>query len=152
MGKAFRAAGLAVALTLVVVSATLAAYIVGSAGPDTFGGTDTYDTMRGLAGADTIWGRGRADHIYGGAGNDLLMGDWGNDWIYGSLGNDTLVGTGGIDHLFGEEGDDTLWVTGDGAPDVVACGIGIDTVYFDFNDTVSANCENKIGPIARRNH
>ena len=147
-----RALGLAVALTLVVVSATFAAYILGTSGPDKIGGTDNTDTIRGGPGADVVWGRGRADRLYGGSGDDTLMGDWGNDWIHGSTGNDSLIGTGGIDHLYGEEGDDTIWVTGDGAPDFAYCGIGIDTVYFDYNDTVAANCENKIGPIAHRNN
>jgi Ca2+-binding RTX toxin-like protein len=152
MRTLFRAAGLAIAISLVLATAALARYIVGTSGPDLIGGTQSYDTIRSGPGSDRVWGKGRADHIHGGSGNDLLMGDWGSDWVYGLTGNDTLIGGAGNDHLFGEDGDDTLWVTGDGAPDFAGCGAGDDTVYFDWNDTVAATCEHRVGPIAHRNH
>jgi hypothetical protein len=56
MRTVFRAAGLAIAISLVLATAVLAKYIVGTSGPDLIGGTQTYDTIRSGPGSDRVWG------------------------------------------------------------------------------------------------
>jgi Ca2+-binding RTX toxin-like protein len=142
------ATGSALVLSLVYVSISMAAFMVGRPEADEIRGTQRGDTIRGLEGDDQIWGRGGKDFVYAGSGADIVIGNYGNDWLYGKSGNDTIIGLAGADRLFGNTGDDTLWVTGDGKADIVRCGAGNDTVYFDATDQVADTCENKIGPIA----
>ena len=82
------------------------------------------DYLSGLAGPDVL---------YAGAGDDTVVGRDGNDRIYGNAGSDTL---------YGNHSNDTINSAGDGAKDVVKCGLGKnDTAYVDEEDWVKENCE-----------
>jgi len=65
---------------------------IGTAGPDTYGGT---------VGNDVISGRGGADILGGGPGNDIICGMTGPDQLSGGRGDDFLLGEGGRDILIG---------------------------------------------------
>jgi Ca2+-binding RTX toxin-like protein len=71
--------------------ANVALKITGSAGNDTYTGTDLAETVSGLAGNDSLSGNGGNDTLDGGAGNDTLDGGTGNDKMTGGAGNDTFV-------------------------------------------------------------
>jgi Ca2+-binding RTX toxin-like protein len=144
MRKLFISACLGTGLSMVLATTSMAAVIRGTPGNDRLIGTPSADTIYGLGGDDRIHGRGRADTLYAGAGRDRVFGEFGRDWIYGKGDADKLVGGLGRDHLFGGRGADTLWVAGDARSDVARCGAGLDTVYYDGNDFVAGNCENKI--------
>jgi hypothetical protein len=92
-----------------------------------------------LAAAATV----RAATITGTAGNDTLRGGGKSDKLSGKGGNDKLYGLGGNDRLLGGGGNDLL-VGGPGA-DRLSCGAGRDTARGDANDTISSDCETKLG-------
>jgi Ca2+-binding RTX toxin-like protein len=69
-----------------------------------------------------------------------LSGGDGNDSLEGGSGDDVLRGNKGVDTHSGGAGDDLIDSRGD-KPDVVACGIGDDTVIADAADSVAADCE-----------
>jgi Ca2+-binding RTX toxin-like protein len=96
--------------------------------------------------ADTLIGSAYDDIIEGFAGDDFLSGRAGDDLLYPDLGEDTV--RAGI-------GDDTITAANANEPveaDLVFCGDGVDTVYADDADTVSADCENVVlvGPARIR--
>lgn len=108
---------------------------LGTEQADAIEGTDGNDRIFGLGGADTITGDteriGGSDLIRGGAGPDVIR-----DRSFGDL-----------DAVFGGKGNDSIDVRDDvngaaGGADVVDCGDGKDTVFFDPDDTVK-NCERK---------
>jgi Ca2+-binding RTX toxin-like protein len=145
---------------------------IGTNGPDTLNGTNSYDQMDALQGNDVLYGHERYDFMTGDAfeahdtstdGNDRVGGGQNGDEMYGYGGNDKLLGRSGSDFIFaeessenegedvvrGEEGSDYI-LARDGAKDTVVCGPGkYDTVFFDQGgiDTVSDSCERKRGGV-----
>jgi Ca2+-binding RTX toxin-like protein len=119
---------------LLVGGVALADTIDGTSGADDLVGTDKDDVIHASGGADYVSGLAGPDLLYAGAGNDTVVGREGNDRIYGNTGSDML---------FGNQSNDTINSAGDGAKDVVKCGIGKnDTAYVDKIDWVKKNCEN----------
>lgn len=131
-----------------------------------YGGKDA-DKIHGMRGGDLLQGDRGADVIYGGRGNeDELWGgefnvyaataypDNSNDRVYGGPGDDYIIGgkaSAGVDRVFGDDGDDTIDAeqTGDWSDyavtkEIVDCGAGNDTVYYDEGLDVLENCENAL--------
>jgi Ca2+-binding RTX toxin-like protein len=142
----------------------------GTNSADTMNGSDVYDLMSGSGGNDTMQGNkgddlmdggSGADYVYGGPGDDrdsnMVEGLWGGvdsagDHVYGGVGNDYLVGGGysgkGVDRLFGGKGDDVINASQRMSPvpvgisqEIIDCGAGTDTVYFDKGLDSVTNCE-----------
>jgi Ca2+-binding RTX toxin-like protein len=129
-----------------------AANIGGSHLDDVLYGTSYADTIEGFEGNDSLYGYAGADYIYGGSGYDYLDGADGRDRLYGGTYGDYLAGGGGPDRLFGGDasdtlvpgfgpdavrggyGDDYFYVYADGNADLIKCGPGYDTVYYDSTD------------------
>ena len=160
-----------VALAATVDCTAGAAECVGTPGPDTINGAPDSDDMYGLAGADRMSGNDGEDYVQGDRGADRLFGGddadslWGgahkdddgplddsDDVVRGGPGADYIwsgfARQGSVDRVFGEEGNDTVEAERRyGYPktkDVVDCGPGVDTVYFDRGlDKVANNCERK---------
>ena len=120
------------------------------------------DIMRGMGGADYVRGDQGADEIYGAsAGDTTLWGggfdaggnydDAGDDRVRGGRGADTIIGgyaKSGVDVLLGDAGDDTVNAAQRSARgvrvtrEIIDCGPGRDTVYFDRGkDVVAKDCE-----------
>ena len=145
---------------------------LGTSEADTITGTSGYDYIRALGGADLAKGLGGNDAVHGGRGKDTVKGGggpdqsiWGgqanpfndasDDYAYGGAGKDTVIGgyaQGGVDHVYGEDGDDTIQTNQRGGAvemygveitkEIINCGAGYDTVYFDDGlDEVAQNCE-----------
>jgi Ca2+-binding RTX toxin-like protein len=100
--------------------------------------------------ADVLWGSGRGELFRSGAGNDVvragggadrIFGERGNDRLFGQAGNDRLVGGPGRDRLDGGAGNDVLDARDRARGDVVTCGRGRDTVWFNRGDRVARDCE-----------
>jgi Ca2+-binding RTX toxin-like protein len=159
------AAGVALAAT---VNCTAGVDCVGTPNPDTINGSIGADDMYGRAGADVMKGNegndslqgGRgADHLGGGEGRDILWGgsELGNgpldnsvDVVHGGLRADYIYSgfaQGGVDRVFGDRGNDIIEAEkAYGYPktkDVVDCGPGDDTVYFDKGLDEIKNCERR---------
>lgn len=142
----------------------------GTNSADTMNGSDVYDlvsgnggndTMKGNKGDDVMDGGAGADYVYGGPGDDkdsnMVEGLWGGvdsagDHVYGGGGNDYLKGGGysekGVDQLHGGKGDDVVSASQRMSPvpvgisrEVIDCGDGTDTVYFDKGIDSVTNCE-----------
>jgi hypothetical protein len=112
--------------------------ILGSAGNDTYGGTNDRDHIYGNGGDDILNGNGGDDRIFGGIGNDIIRGGNGNDVINGEQGNDTLVGNGGDDTLVGGGGNDILFGDiEDNNPDTLTGGSGADRFYVNNRDQIT---------------
>src|SRR5215213_1057044 len=137
----------------------------GTAKDDTMHGTATPDDMNARRGDDGMYGLGSDDFLYGEQGADTLQAGIDDDALYGDFGNDKLRGGPGADVLRGDDdfeqnknaiGGDKL-VGGEGNDiinahdeppskweDVIDCGPGRDTVYFDKGfDKLRSNCEVK---------
>jgi RTX calcium-binding nonapeptide repeat (4 copies) len=99
----------------------------------------TLALMSGVAAAATKRGDNRPNVISGTAARDVILGLGGNDKLYGGGGNDQMYGGAGRDWLYGGSGNDVLFAR-DGAPDVVACGRGLDRAVADRIDLVDS-CE-----------
>ncbi len=138
---------------------------------DTMTGTRGDDNMFGLAGDDTMRGRGGADYVRGDQGADVARGGpgadttlWGggydnggnfddtsDDRVRGGGGDDTILGgfaRSGVDHVYGGEGDDTINAAQRGSDmgvvvtkEIVDCGPGNDTLYYDKGKDEIENCE-----------
>ena len=129
----------------------------GEAGNDTMVGKGGADYIRGDQGADTISGRGAGDQFLWGGGFDAggNYDDGDDDIVDGNSGADTIVGgfaKGGVDRLYGGSGDDSINTaqrdTGTGAAvtkEVIDCGPGTDTVFYDKGTDKVENCEIKNG-------
>jgi Ca2+-binding RTX toxin-like protein len=105
-------------------SVVSAASYLGTAGPDTFFGTEVNEHMLGLAGNDDLEGFGGDDVLEGGADADTLQGGAGADTLLGGDGDDWLLGDEGQDIFDGGAGNDALDAgTGNGA-DVYLFGRG----------------------------
>jgi Ca2+-binding RTX toxin-like protein len=140
---------------------------------DTMVGTRADNNMFGLAGKDAMKGRGGADYVRGEQGADEVRGGpgadltvWGggfdnggnfndrsDDQVYGGGNADTILGgfaRSGVDHLYGGDGDDTINAAQRNSgmdvvvtKEVIDCGPGQDTVYFDEGKDEAKNCEIK---------
>jgi hypothetical protein len=135
-----------------------------------FGQTEGNDEIYGQAGDDEIDDHsehrvnsqfvGDLNIISGGGGQDLIYGNYklsggsGDDelhanTIYQDKGKPTtLRGGSGTDELRGDFRDGTIYAQ-DGERDIISCGGGTDTVYFDKGiDSISPiGCEKRIsGP------
>jgi Ca2+-binding RTX toxin-like protein len=126
----------------------------GGVGPDTL---TLFDSFRGEAygeaGDDQIEIGGDCidPQVDGGTGSDTiragdnhygvtLRGGAGDDVIFGSFYDDQLVGGSGNDMLCGLSGRDVFYA-GDGAPDRVYGGDGIDTLYGDQTEAIVLGVE-----------
>jgi Ca2+-binding RTX toxin-like protein len=125
---------------------------------DSLHGQEGKDSLKGGHGADQLYGSFGDDKLVGATGDDLLRGDddfdynrpgGGRDRLYGGSGDDELYGYYGDDKLVGGEGNDIINAYDvrhpmAGVEDVIDCGPGRDTVYFDKGfDKVLSNCEVK---------
>jgi Ca2+-binding RTX toxin-like protein len=125
----------------------------GEAGRDTMAGKGGADYLRGDQGADTVSGNGAGDQFLWGGGFDVggNYDDGADDVVYGGSGADSIVGgfaKGGVDSLYGGRGDDTINAaqrdSGTGAAvtkEVIDCGAGTDTVFYDRGKDEVKNCE-----------
>ncbi len=112
----------------------------GGGGDDAVTGKGSNDDLSGDQGNDVITGGGGADQIAGGRGRDTLRGGRGADTLRGGQGADRVFGGQGADRVIAGPGADRIRVRG-GGRDVVRCGRGIDRVWADASDRVSADCE-----------
>jgi Ca2+-binding RTX toxin-like protein len=161
------ASGVALAATVNCVAG--ASECTGTPNPDTINGSADADFIYGLAGADDMRGNEGADYLQGDRGADHLRGDEGQDTLWGGalkedgpLDNSDDVVHGGkesdyiysgfaqkgsVDRVFGDKGNDTIEAEkAYGYPktkDIVDCGRGDDTVYFDKGLDVVKNCEHR---------
>ena len=129
----------------------------GMGSDDSLYGQEGNDTLNGRHGADQLYGSFGDNKLRGGPGADVLRGDDdfdynrhdGRDRLYGGSGDDELYGYYGDDKLVGGDGNDTINAHDvrhpmAGVEDVINCGPGRDTVYFDKGfDKVLSNCEVK---------
>jgi Ca2+-binding RTX toxin-like protein len=111
-----------------------AQHLVGSAGADSYTGTDYADQIEGNAGNDALYGGAGADTITGGSGNDVLYGDDGDDAIGGGSYSDTIYGGAGADSISGGTGHDVI-DGGEGA-DTLIGGAGNDKYVVDASGDV----------------
>ena len=74
-----------------------------------------------------------------------LDGQDGRDSVIGGSANDVLYGGDGQDSLSGRSGNDTI-KTGGFWADVVNCGSGRDSVFTDWLDRLSSDCESVFRP------
>ena len=95
----------------------------------------------------TAAGTGIEVKLDGADGNDVLTGGEGIETLWGGLGDDRLDGGAGADDLDGGEGNDVL-LGRDSIADDIVCGLGADSGEADFEDTVNADCENVVKPLA----
>jgi Ca2+-binding RTX toxin-like protein len=115
-----------------------AQHFVGSAGADTYTGTDFADQIEGNVGNDILNGGAGADVIAGGLGADTMDGGKGVDTLDGGAGDDTLAGGTENDTVNGGNGKDIL--SGDAGRDVLAGGNGADILTGGAGiDTLSGN-------------
>jgi hypothetical protein len=129
---------------------------------DYMDGGDGSDKLYGGPGSDVILGKTGSDKLYGGAGVDRIgvgptyRDDLKDDYVHGGknkdfLGSGGIEGTvqSGVERIYGDEEDDRIDVSNnagpeDSAKDVVTCGPGTDTVWFNEGvDIVDASCEIK---------
>lgn len=130
--------------------------VYGTAGGDTFSGSNANNLFKGNAGNDRLLGNGGNDRLEGGEGNDTLFGDgdwgqqggsqyYGDDVLLGEQGNDTLVGALGNDTLIGGLGYDTVTYGdlysghADGEFFIIA-DLSANTVskyYYDYYDSIA---------------
>ena len=106
-------------------------------GPDGDGFT-SLERAEGGSGDDRLHAGRNADYLAGGPGADVLIGWRGADELDGGPGRDRLDGRGGRDRL----------LPLDGAPDVVACGDGIDFVDGTEDDEFDSSEWYEVGPDA----
>lgn len=97
----------------------------GTSGGDVLVGSGSVDALYGKGGADTLRGFGRGDVLVGGSGADTLECGSGYDWPQGGHGEDLIVCS-----------------ALDGKEDVIACGPGLDTVFWSARGTELMGCEN----------
>ena len=111
-------------------------------------GTVVNDTVYALGGNDGVYTLEGDDTVEGGKGNDHLEASGGGDTVEGGKGNDTIYASfgdpgGGTEYSYGGIGDDTIVADGDGNVDIINCGPGTDTVYYDPTLDTVKGCEVK---------
>src|SRR5215217_5857534 len=110
----------------------------GTAKNDTMHGTAAPDDINARRGDDGMYGLGSDDFLYGGQGADTLQAGIDDDALYGDFGADKLVGGEGNDIINAHDEPPSKW------EDIIDCGPGRDTVYFDKGfDKLRRNCEVK---------
>jgi hypothetical protein len=116
-------------------------------GPGPFNGVslDKADLIRALQGNDTVDGFTGNDTIEGGEGEDNLIGAKDSDTVDGGNGKDIIdlaqFDTGGShDEGLGGNSNDTVKAK-DGNHDVIDCGNGKDTVFYDQGIDSITKCE-----------
>jgi Ca2+-binding RTX toxin-like protein len=118
-------------------------YLVGAT--NGIGNNDNNLIIGYQAGDNVISGLGGNDTLDGGDGNDTLNGGTGNDYLIGGAGNDVLADSGdtvGLDTFVGGAGDDIYGIYSSGTVIIEDAIVGIDTVWTNVNQTLSANIEN----------
>jgi hypothetical protein len=127
------------------------------AGDDSVAGDWGDDVIYGGDGHDFVAGHEENDTIYGGLGNDHLRGSADSDTIWAGKGADDIrVGgqddydswaddgtTAPVDTVYAEGGNDTIHSHLDGNKDMIDCGPGGDTVYYDVGIDQVKSCEKK---------
>ena len=112
--------------------------LAAGAGTDTFGDTDSYNSIENIRGTDfddSITGDAGQNQLDGHAGNDMLDGGAGDDQLSGGDGNDTLYAGDGNDNLNGDDGNDTLY--GGAGRDILNGGNGDDILDGSGGDALS---------------
>lgn len=74
-----------------IITATQAVSVRGSAGNNELRGNDTDSALYGMAGNDSLLGGAGDEIIDGGTGGDWIIGGKGNDRFWGGTGSDTFV-------------------------------------------------------------
>ncbi len=100
---------------------------------DGFAGRDVVrniEQITGSAGKDTFIGSDEGTRMLGAAGNDILMGGTGTDALDGGDGDDTLNGGAGGDQIYGKDGNDLIVQNILWGDDKLEGGNGIDTVSY----------------------
>jgi Ca2+-binding RTX toxin-like protein len=126
----------------------LAATLVGTPGPDSFGcgttsGDDQIFTLEGNDFVDACTGN---DEVYGNENNDELVGAEDSDKVHGNTGKDTIDldsfdTSGSSDQGFGGKGNDTVFAQ-DNHFDAIDCGASTgDKVFLDAGLDTQTNCE-----------
>ena len=127
----------------------------GEAGNDTMVGKRGADYLRGDEGADKLYGNGGSDQFLWGGGFDAggNYDDRGDDVVHGGTGDDFIVGgfaQSGVDRLYGGNGEDTIDAAQRNSGtsvavtrEVIDCGPGRDTVYYDKGTDEIKHCEIK---------
>jgi hypothetical protein len=82
---------------------------------------DCATTLQGTAGRDSFTGTENGDDIRGGGGRDRIAGKGGDDCLRGGRGADRIIGGAGEDSLAGNRGRDRIKAA-DGERDRVRCG------------------------------
>lgn len=100
---------------------------------------DGEDKLFGGDGADCVWGGSEDDELYGGAGNDFV-GTYCLDFVM-DTGEDTMYAGSGNDHVMAVEAP--FRYSGLQEPDVVFCGPGTDTIYYQKGVDLIFDCERK---------
>jgi Ca2+-binding RTX toxin-like protein len=147
------------------VNANGGARVDGGLGADQIAGTlESGDRFDGGGGDDLIVGKNSNTAVRGQAGDDRLLAMRGNGTLAGGEGDDVIafldeadfgwtfeggrgddVISGAPDAADGGRGDDLIDVVGgQDTNSTVTCGHGLDTVWADSSDALSANCERVI--------
>lgn len=146
--------------------------LYGKGGNDSLAGRGGNDVLYGNEGGDALHGgsfefdeifHGRKmvpdgkDKLFGGPGDDCVWGGSGNDILYGGEGDD-FVGTYCLDFIMdtgedvmyaGEGNDDVMAVEAPfrfrnlQEPDIVYCGAGVDTIFYQKGVDRVFGCERK---------
>jgi Ca2+-binding RTX toxin-like protein len=141
-----------IAIASIVLVASLASPIDGSAGPvavcDGQAATITgAGVINGTSGKDVIVGSAGNDRIRGNGGNDVICGGGGDDTINGNSGNDRIFGENGTDRIAGDAGNDYL----DLGSDPVNFGVGESAIGGTGNDYLTGNASSvTCDPTTRR--
>ncbi len=93
-------------------------------------GSGQGEGLNGLASSDIIYAYAGNDTVFSGSGHDVVMGGDGLDRIDAGSGNDSLYGETGNDTLLGGQGNDVFQELGNNGSDLLAGGIGWDTVSY----------------------
>ena len=100
---------------------------------------DGEDKIFGGDGSDCVWGGSEDDVLYGGAGSDFV-GTYCLDFVM-DTGNDTMYAGSGNDHVMAVEAPERYAKLQE--RDVVFCGAGKDTVYYQKGVDRVFDCEKK---------
>ncbi len=155
----------------VIIGTNAKDVLYGKGGNDGLAGRGADDVLYGGDGSDFMYGgyvrfgemfeeRRLApdgqDKLFGGKGNDCLFGGTGNDILYGGDGHDMIVllcfdfvSDFGNDIMYGGRGNDDITALEAELPggkqqrDIVFCGPGQDTVYYQKGVDMVFDCERK---------
>jgi Ca2+-binding RTX toxin-like protein len=124
--------------------------MTGNAERNNMSGKRGGDEMSALKGPDAIWGGIGDDRMFAGPGSDYVGDNKGSNLLSGGPGGDYLnayhppdskpAPAFNVDRIKGGPGGDSIDAT-DGRKDLVNCGPGRDSVYFDRRLDEVENCE-----------